>query len=139
MYRLSYGFRLLVVAVSLAAWFVAGNHCALAVASAAEPTVGAQCPMHAQKQHMPRPKKGNGCGDLPCCKNLQATTAVTAKTIAKPVWLGTLAFFPQVVSIEIQPRKVSPLLDTGPPGENTFTESVLQRSIPAHAPPLFLS
>ena len=29
--------------------------------------------------------------------------------------------------------------DTGPPAANSFAESVLQRSILAHAPPLFLS
>ncbi len=129
--------RLLVVAVSMAAWFAASNHCVLTARPAATNVSG--CPMHAQEQHAPKPEKGNGCGDLTCCKILRATTTAAAKLIAKPVWLGALQpFFPQVIGIvEIQPRKVSPLLDTGPPGENNFTQSVLQRSILAHAPPFF--
>lgn len=142
MYRLSDHLRLLVVATSIAAWFVASNHCALATTSTAVNfATGSECPMHAHKQHVPQPEKGNGCGDFPCCKNLQATTVITAKGLAKPVWLGTLqSFFPQVISvIEIQSRKVLLLLDTGPPGENNFTHLVLQRSVLAHAPPISLS
>jgi len=63
------------------------------------------------------------------------------KTIAKPIWLGALQpFFAQVIDVaEIQARQMSVILDTGPPGENSFVQSVLQRSILAHAPPLSLS
>lgn len=126
----------------MAAWFVASNHCVLATTTVpSKANVGTQCPMHAQKQHAPQHQKGNGCGDLPCCKNLQATTLTTAKAIAKPVWLGALQpFFPHVIdAAEVQARQMSVILDTGPPGENSFVQSVLQRSILAHAPPGFLS
>jgi hypothetical protein len=97
--------------------------------------------MHSQKEHPPQPQKGNECGDLPCCKNLQATTLIPAKMVAKPVWLGALRqFFPHVIDVaEIQPQQISAIFDTGPPGENSFVQSVLQRSILAHAPPVFLS
>jgi hypothetical protein len=131
--------RLLVVAVSMAAWFVASNHCLLAATPATDKAAG--CPMHAQKQHAPQPAKGNGCGDLPCCKNLQATAVASAKAIAKPIWLGALQpfFAIPVTTIEPAERQISPILDNGPPGENTFTELVLQRSVRAHAPPVSLS
>jgi hypothetical protein len=97
--------------------------------------------MHAQKEHAPQPHKGNGCGDLPCCKNLQAMAVTPAKTVAKPVWLEVLQpFFPRIIDVaEIQPQQISAIFDTGPPGENSFVQSVLQRSILAHAPPVSLS
>ena len=139
MYPRSYGLRLLVVVVSMAAWFVTGNHCVLAATPAAGKASG--CPMHAQKQHAPQPKNGNGCGDLQCCKNLQATVTVSAKAVAKPVWLGALQpFFKKpVIAIELGAPQVSPIHETGPPGKNSFAELVLQRSIFAHAPPVSLS
>ena len=133
--------RCLVVATSMAAWIVLSNHCILAAPSVvAKATASSQCPLHAQKQHAPQPKKGNGCGDLPCCKNLQANLTA-AKAVAKPIWLGALlSFFPPVVDVaEIQVRQMSETLDTGPPGENSFVQSVLQQSILAHAPPGSLS
>ncbi len=134
--------RSLVVATSIAAWFVISNHCVLGAPTApAKTQLGSQCPMHAQKQHGPQPQKPNGCGDLPCCKNLQATTTLAAKQIEKPVWLGALQpFWPYLVDLtEIQPQQISAIFDTGPPGENSFVQSVLQRSILAHAPPVSLS
>src|ERR1700736_1603351 len=82
--------RLLVVSLSIAAWFVASNHCVLAAKPSAAKVAG--CPMH-QKQHGPQPEKGNGCGDLPCCKSLQGTANGLLKTVAKPIWLGALQPF----------------------------------------------
>jgi hypothetical protein len=126
----------------MAAWFFASNHCALATPTApAKASAGSQCPMHAQKEHAPQPQKENGCGDLPCCKNLQATMLSAAKTIAKPVWFGRFQpFFALIVdAARIEAQQVSVIFDTGPPGENSFVRSVLQRSILTHAPPVSLS
>ena len=125
----------------MAAWFVLSNHCVLAAPAVPSKNVNSQCPMHAQKEHLPQHQKGNGCADLPCCKNLQATTLTAAKMVAKPVWHGALQpFFPHVVNVtEVQPQQISAIFDTGPPGENSFVQSVLQRSILAHAPPVSLS
>jgi hypothetical protein len=126
----------------MASWFLLSNHCVLATTTVpSKANVSSQCPIHAQKEHAPQPEKGNGCGDLPCCKNLQATLVTAAKAIAKPVWLGALQpFFPDVVDVaEIQPQQIPAIFDTGPPGENSFVHSVLQRSILAHAPPVSLS
>jgi len=142
MYGCCDSFRLFAVVISLAAWLLASDHCVLAAPSGiAKATMSSQCPMHAQKQRTPQRDKGDGCGDLPCCKNLQAPLAATAKTIAKPVWLGALQqFFPHVVGVfQIQSRTIPLVLDTGPPGALSFSETVLQRSILAHAPPISLS
>jgi hypothetical protein len=135
-------FRPLVVATAMMAWFVLSNHCVLATTTvASEPNVSSRCPMHAQKEHAPQPHKGNGCGDLPCCKNLPATTLTAAKMVAKPGWVGAfLPFFLQMIDVaEVQPQQASAMFDTGPPGENSFVQLVLQRSILAHAPPVSLS
>jgi len=129
--------RCFVVIASIAAWLVASNHCVLAAPTvASKASVSSQCPMHAAKQHPTQPQSGNGCGDLPCCKNLQATTLTAAKMVAKPVWLGAVQrFFPHVIDVaEIQPQQISAIFDTGPPGENSFVQSVLQPGC-ASAPP----
>jgi len=142
MHRLSNSFRMLVVVASMTAWFVASNHCALAAISVtAKATVGSQCPMHAQKQHSPQRGKNNGCGDLPCCKNLQAAPTVATKLVSSPVWLGALITFFSPIAGETSgdTAQISFCLDTGPPGETSFAELVLQRSILAHAPPVLLS
>jgi len=126
----------------MAAWFLASNHCILAATSVtAKSTAPSQCPMHAQKQHPQQREKNKGCGDLPCCKTLQATASALTKTIAKPIWPGGLVAFlsPGITATEARAQRLSPILDTGPPGENNFTQLVLQRSILAHAPPASLS
>jgi hypothetical protein len=136
--------RIFIVVTSIAAWFAASNHCAFGAPIAAgvakvNEGMPSDCPMH--RQHAPQPEKSSGCGDLPCCKNLQATAPMSARPVVKPSWLGALQpFFTfAIVAIESPALRQSVILDTGPPGQNNFTESVLQRSILAHAPPVSLS
>lgn len=95
--------------------------------------------MHQQQN--PQPEKQNDCGDVPCCKILRATATASAPLVSKPIWLGALITFfkPSIPETKTEATKFSRILDTGPPGENSFAESVLQRSILAHAPPLSLS
>jgi len=139
MFRQLKSLRWLVVTISMAAWFVASNHCVLAarptVTSVGKASTG--CPMHAQKQQTPTPSKGKGCGDLPCCKNLQATATTAAKTVAKPMWLGLLQpfFALSLTIVDADTPSILQILDNGPPGNKSFAELVLQRSILAHAPP----
>ena len=143
MYRGSNNFGLLVVVASMLAWLAASNHCVLAAKpTAVHEAASSECPMHAQKQKQaPSPEKGNGCGDLPCCKRFQATVASLGKVVAKPVWLGALQpfFTPAFRLVDAQSERLSPILDTGPPGKSSFAELVLQRSVLAHAPPTSLS
>jgi len=78
---------------------------------------------------------------MPCCKILRATVSAEAR----PVEVATKNFVPvqdwivaELISAAETP--LSPLeLDTGPPFAGSFAESVLQRSILAHAPPVSLS
>jgi hypothetical protein len=147
MVRARYSLRLAVVIASLTAWFVAINHCAFATVLPSAPTVVANdsmpgdCPMHAKEHGAPERQKQNGCGDLPCCNTLQATAVANAKLVASPVWLGLLVTFsiPAIDETCAAEAATSQFSDIGPPGERTFAELVLQRSLLAHAPPVSLS
>ena len=80
---------------------------------------------------------------MPCCKVLRA--AVTGE--AKILQATNRDFFPMqsriatelIFADEMQLHCESGELDTGPPFAGSFAESVLQRSILAHAPPISLS
>ena len=75
---------------------------------------------------------------MPCCKVLRATITAQAKILQGP----SVDFIPIQHWIPAEPisthRRQIPYqsgeLDTGPPAAS-FAESVLQRSILAHAPP----
>ncbi len=118
----------------MAAWFVAFDHCALASVLksplVAEPAQQS-CPGHSQ------PEKKQSQGELPCCKSLAATTAPLKISAGYDTTSFVLQlFFPAdspLVLGHSEPRIDE--LDTGPPEARTFAESVLQRSILAHAPP----
>ena len=138
-------FQATVVAVSMLAWFLATNHCVLAsapehlVQAQANDGMPADCPMHSQ-QPSSQPEKPND-GDLPCCKHLRATPVGAAKFAANPMWLGAFVTFFRMAVPEVAPdlAQFSVFLDTGPPGERSFAELVLQRSLLAHAPPVSLT
>ena len=137
-----------VTAVLFASWIVATSHCAFAAAAATDAARSAvensadECPMHAAAKTTPKPDKDKGCGDLPCCKNLFASFPAVAKALVKPVCGDFTAadFVPYAPGLQrCISCKLPAILGTGPPGPNNFTESVLQRSILAHAPPDSLS
>ena len=129
--------RVVIVLVTLAAWFVASDHCALASALthpvAASPAQE-HCPSHSQ------PEKNNSQGNLPCCKSLIATAAPTKIFAGYDTTLFVAQPYLTTDPLLLFTHRDAPSteLDTGPPGVRTFAESVLQRSILAHAPP-FLS
>jgi hypothetical protein len=144
MFRDSRALRLLVVVTSILAWFTASNHCVFATpllkkAAIEHNGIPSGCPMHPQQQPA-QPKNQNRCGDLPCCKNLQATITPVAKLVANPVFLGALLTFFAPAPVAPTPgRRSISSLDTGPPGRSSFAELVLHRSVLAHAPPVLLS
>ncbi len=126
--------RSTVVLLSLTAWFLLSNHCALGVInSPAEvaPEAGG-CPMHAT------PAKKKPAGKLPCCRDVHAVVAKeVTNSIPLPLrFVGPCDYvtrvfgLPPPVTIEIDG------LDTGPPGCLSFAELVLQESMLAHAPPV---
>lgn len=91
------------------------------------------CPGHA-----PQPEKEQNQSDLPCCKSLAATTAPVKISAGYDLSLFVLQSYLTADFAFISGNADAPLaeLDTGPPDLRTFAESVLQRSLLAHAPPL---
>jgi hypothetical protein len=139
--------RLALVATVMTAWLVTFNHCAIAFL--VEPAVKvavtsdgmpAHCPMHGTTKTQ-TPSKQKDCGYLPCCKNLRATQAAPSNLVERPLWLGLFVqfFAPNFDVNECDAALLAFFSDTGPPGQSSFAETVLQRSLLAHAPPVSLS
>jgi len=130
--------RLAVVLTTMVAWFSISNHCALGAAIAKTSSVVA--PMHCHG-NQPTPSKKSSEEEMPCCKMLRATISANAKIVEGasknfvPIqdWIVAELIF--AVKTQLSPLE----LDTGPPFADSFAESVLQRSILAHAPPVSLS
>lgn len=122
------------VLLTIAAWICLSNHCALGFsAPPAEAVVEAgQCPMHSA------PAKQKPATHLPCCKDLRAVAAAAVKSVAG-IAMQSVASQDYAAEGFLPPPHVAIetfALDTGPPGAITFAESVLQRSILVHAPPV---
>jgi hypothetical protein len=121
--------------VAVGSWLVASNHCTLTVAASEEKVAQSECPFHS---HPSKPAKQNDSSDQPCCKILRAVTTSPAKKLAPTVVDRADVDLDGARLIVSLPAKISfgpVVLDTGPPGPNSFAELVLQRSILAHAPP----
>lgn len=127
-----------VALVTAAAWLLAANHCAVAnlLPKAATATVGHE---HCGASETPADKdKPNDCDGLNCCKSLSAPATFAKKLFGydkafytlKDYIVGEFAFPSE------QHDTLISELDTGPPRAHCFAESVLQRSLLAHAPPV---
>lgn len=121
--------------LTMAAWFVAADHCALAGVMQKQVSAAApheHCPGH------PAPSKNGSNEDLPCCKSLIATSVAPAKNV---VGYGVHALVAQpYLSNEsllalVHSDALIAEIDTGPPHGDAFAES--ERSVLAHAPPSF--
>jgi hypothetical protein len=120
------------VLVTMGAWLLLSNHCALRLTDAgksnAEP---GGCPMHSV------PAKEKPATNLLCCKDLRAIAAPAVKnmTASASQLVGVRDY--AVAMLLTPPRLTLRLLslDTGPPPSRSFAESILQRSLLAHAPP----
>jgi hypothetical protein len=128
--------RVVVVVATLAAWLSISNHCAVGALIAAQ-TQPAMEPMHCHgNQSAPSKTSEEG---TPCCKVLRATVIGEAKMVQVankvllPVPNGIVAEI--IFADEGQFHRIPLELDTGPPVAASFAESVLQRSLLAHAPP----
>ena len=120
------------VLLTITAWLLLSNHCALGLSGTlveADSELGA-CPMHSA------PAKGKPAANLPCCKELRAITSHASKNVANGAsqLVGVRDY---VAAIFLMPPRLTRVLalDTGPPHSLSFAESILQRSILAHAPP----
>jgi hypothetical protein len=130
-------YRVAVVSLALVAWLSISNHCALGNLVAAK-THSAMAPMHCHGGQ-PLPSKKRGDEEMPCCKMLRATVTGEAKIIQVatkdyvPIQSWIVAEI--ILAHEARLHRVPQGLDTGPPFAASFAESVLQRSVLAHAPP----
>jgi hypothetical protein len=121
------------VMITITAWMLLSNHCALGL-SGTVVKVGAdsgECPMHSV------PGEEKPATNLPCCKDLRAVATHAAKrvTALSTQFVGIQNY---VVAVFVAPpHMTAPVLalETGPPHSLSFAESILQRSILAHAPP----
>jgi hypothetical protein len=134
--RLSRFGRATVALLTLSAWFVASDHCALAgqlSQRAATAPMHEHCPGHSVPE-----KKSGGDETMPCCKALAvAYTAPSKSAITYDTLTFVLQRFPEFASLFALWYSDAAIaeVDTGPPRSDSFAESVLQRSILAHAPP----
>jgi hypothetical protein len=125
-----------IVAVTALAWISVSNHCALGGLIAKSES--AVAPMHCHGSQ-PSPSKESGGEEMPCCKVLRATLTGQGKIVQiaskdfLPIQRWTVAEI--LFTNGAQQHRVTQEFDTGPPFAGTFAESVLQRSILAHAPP----
>jgi hypothetical protein len=130
-------FQAAVSIVAIVAWFGITNHCALG-ALVTSKTQSPLAPMHCHG-NQPSPSKKTGDEEIPCCKMLRATVTGEAKIIQVatkdylPIqsWIVAEIIFAHEARLHRAPQG----LDTGPPFAASFAESVLQRSVLAHAPP----
>lgn len=131
------GFRPFIVLLTIVAWLSISNHCAVGAMVAAK----TQSPMAQMHCHgsQPSPSKKSGDEEMPCCKVLRATLAGQGKIVQVaskdflPIqsWIVAEIIFANEAAL----HRATQELDTGPPFAGSFAESVLQRSILAHAPP----
>ena len=131
-------YRVAVVSLTLVAWFSISNHCALGglIAAKVQP---ATAPMHCHGGQ-PLPSKESGDEEMPCCKMLRATITGQAKIVqvASKDYLRIQSWIVAEIIFADEPQlhRAPQELDTGPPFAASFAESVLQRSLFVHAPPL---
>jgi hypothetical protein len=132
--------RFPVVVLAALAWFAVSNHCALAAIEMAAKPVAAVSHCHPVPAEKPAPTKGAPSA-VECCKILRATLLTPAKNPAAfDHWKFTSQEYAVALLVLAAPRLAQlPLeLDTGPPFALSFAESVLHRSLLAHAPPLLV-
>lgn len=128
--------RLPIVAIGSLAWLTISNHCLIATMEGAARMPMPRC--HGASPANPSPANHDQKGSVVCCKVLRATLLTSAKSV---VALDEFLFAPHkyFVCIVVVPEAAEQSdifeWDTGPPGANSFAESVLQRSVLAHAPP----
>ncbi|HEX8490541.1 MAG TPA: hypothetical protein VF626_05950 [Chthoniobacterales bacterium] len=124
--------------LTVLAWFLAANHCAVASltaplieASTGHEHCGGSSDVPADKE------QPNDCDGLNCCKSLSAPASFAKKLAGYDKAFYTLKDYVVseiVFANELHDASISEL-DTGPPPAHCFAESVLQRSLLTHAPP----
>lgn len=132
-------FSAVVTCVAAFAWLVAANHCAFAtIAAHSAKTTHACCHEEDGQHDQSQPTFPQS---MQCCDTLKASVPAQAVVPAASFHELQLAW----VESEILPNLVAAQSlviapSTGPPPRaETFVESVLNRSLLAHAPPVFVA
>lgn len=128
--------RLPIVAIGVAAWLVISNHCALAAFEARAKTPVPSCHESPPTNHAPA-NRGHQSG-VECCKVLRATLLTFSSNLVENDTFAVAALDGLVAFISAADEsRLTPVIewDTGPPARASFAETVLQRSLLAHAPP----
>jgi hypothetical protein len=138
--RRALAFRWVTVTLAAVSWLAVSNHCALGLAAIETHQAEALAAHDCCASDVPAQPKPTRDSSTPCCKTLQAVSASPGKsfdTNVTTIVSAPLDFITAIVARPRASRVAHRFLDTGPPGRLTFAESVLQRSILAHAPPFF--
>ncbi|CAN5617567.1 hypothetical protein BH20VER1_BH20VER1_13160 [soil metagenome] len=131
-----------VALVAVAAWLFASNHCALADFIPAPAAAPSEQHGHCSSPEAPAQEESpdTGCDGSKCCKSLSAPGLALAKNIVTYDSLSFAAVLHVANALSIfgeQHALLPEEIDTGPPPDHSsFAESVLQRSLLAHAPPV---
>jgi hypothetical protein len=133
--------RAVLALTMLFAWLHAANHCVVA-ALLPDPAAVTPDQLHEGCPGHPAPneeQKDRGCDGSSCCKSVVAPlVSATAVCAYDTIGFVTRDYLSDsVFGLGEQHLIEVEAVDTGPPGSSSFAESVLQRSILAHAPPLF--
>ena len=124
--------------LTVVAWFLAANHCAVASltaplveASTGHEHCGGSPDAPAEKE------QPNECDGSKCCKSLSAPASFAKKLVGYDKAFFALQDYvvSEIVFADKPHDAAISELDTGPPPAHCFAESVLQRSLLAHAPP----
>ena len=125
--------RSLIAAITICSWIAVCNHCAFAAVAMEIDKARNGCPFHSKPA-----KQKEQSSQVQCCKILRAVNFAKTKGWSRNQAKFCDAKFPVEAAafFASSPRAVEPLLlDTGPPGAFSFAELILQRSLPANAPP----
>ena len=122
--------------LAITAWLFAANHCVIAglLPKTPTPSVEQSCPGH------PAPTQeedSGGCDASSCCKTLATPVAFAKAATNHDVFHFIAKDFPSSLGFIPGEQRLAAIeeVDTGPPRPPSFAESVLQRSLLAHAPP----
>jgi len=132
-------FAAMVTLVAVAAWLVASNHCAFATIAAHSAKTTHACCHDEDAQHdrsMPTlPQSMECCDTLKAFVPVQAVAPAASLYELQPAWIES-EILPNLAAA--QSLVIAPA--TGPPPRaETFVEVVLNRSLLAHAPPVFVA
>ena len=137
--RLAYAARLGITALAATAWLAVSNHCVIAAGTTANPETGASAHAHCPGHPAPaNPTNDQQPRTVECCKTLSTASASFDRTQIgyQPGHFIPFRFAKSRLCLAPTARPIDGFaLDTGPPGAISFAESVLQRSVLAHAPP----